>query len=30
MIFEIIDRSLRQPNRVIPVEALLENCEGSR
>ena len=30
MIFEVIERSLRQPNRVIPVEALLENCDGSR
>ena len=30
MIFEVIERSLRQPNRVIPVEALLGNCEGSR
>ncbi len=30
MIFEVVERSLRQPNRVIPVEALLGNCEGSR
>jgi Ni,Fe-hydrogenase III small subunit len=30
MIFEVIDQSLRQPNRVIPVEALLGNCDGSR
>src|SRR6202022_3304445 len=30
MIFEVIERSLRQPNRVIPVEALLGNCDGSR
>ena len=30
MIFEVLERSLRQPNRVIPVEALLGNCEGSR
>jgi Ni,Fe-hydrogenase III small subunit len=30
MIFEVIERSLRQPNRVIPVEALLGNCDGGR
>jgi Ni,Fe-hydrogenase III small subunit len=30
MIFEVIERSLRQPNRLIPVEALLGNCDGSR
>lgn len=30
MIFEVIQQSLRQPNRVIPVEALLGNCDGSR
>jgi Ni,Fe-hydrogenase III small subunit len=30
MIFEVIERSLRQPNRLIPVEAMLGNCEGSR
>jgi len=30
MIFEVIERSLRQPNRVIPVEALIGNCDGSR
>lgn len=30
MIFEVIERSLLQPNRVIPVEALLGNCDGSR
>ncbi len=30
MIFEVIERSLRQPNRVIPVKALLGNCDGSR
>ncbi len=30
MIFEVIERSLRQPNRVIPVEALLGNGDGSR
>ena len=30
MIFEVLERSLRQPNRVIPLEALLGNCEGSR
>src|SRR5260370_14997907 len=30
MIFEVIERSLRQPNRVIAVEALLGNCDGSR
>lgn len=30
MIFEVIERSLRQPKHVIPVEALLGNCDGSR
>jgi Ni,Fe-hydrogenase III small subunit/ferredoxin-like protein FixX len=30
MIFDVIGRSLRQPNRLIPVEALLGNCDGSR
>src|SRR5258708_37851978 len=30
MIFEVIEQSLRQPNRVIPVEALLGNGDGSR
>ena len=30
MILDIIQRSLRQPNRLIPVEALMENSEGSR
>jgi Ni,Fe-hydrogenase III small subunit len=30
MIFDVIERSLHQPNRVIPVEALLGNCDGSR
>jgi Ni,Fe-hydrogenase III small subunit len=30
MIFEVIERSLRQPSQVIPVEALLGNCDGSR
>lgn len=30
MIFEVVERSLRQASRVIPVEALLENCDGSR
>jgi len=30
MIFEVLERSLQQPNRVIPVEALLGNCAGSR
>ncbi len=30
MIFEVIERSLHQPNRVIPVGALLGNCDGSR
>jgi len=28
--FEVIERSLRQPNRVIPVEELLGNGDGSR
>ena len=30
MILEVVQRSLRQPSRLIPVEALTENCEGSR
>jgi len=30
MIFDVIEQSLRQPDRVIPVEALLGNCDGSR
>jgi len=30
MIFEVIERSLRQPKCVIPVEALFGNCDGSR
>ena len=30
MIFDVIERSLRQRNRLIPVEALLGNCDGSR
>jgi Ni,Fe-hydrogenase III small subunit/Pyruvate/2-oxoacid:ferredoxin oxidoreductase delta subunit len=30
MIFDVIERSLRQRNQVIPVEALLGNCDGSR
>lgn len=30
MILDVIQRSLRQPSRLIPVEALTENCEGSR
>jgi Ni,Fe-hydrogenase III small subunit len=30
MIFEAVERSVRQPNRVIPVEVLLGNCDGSR
>src|SRR5258708_26758623 len=30
MTFEVIEQRLRQPNRVIPVEALLGNGEGSR
>lgn len=30
MIFDVIEQSLRQPSRVIPVEALLGGCEGSR
>jgi Ni,Fe-hydrogenase III small subunit/NAD-dependent dihydropyrimidine dehydrogenase PreA subunit len=30
MMFEVIERSLRQPNRVIPVEELLGNSDGSR
>jgi Ni,Fe-hydrogenase III small subunit len=30
MIFQVIERSLREPVRVIPVEALIGNCDGSR
>jgi Ni,Fe-hydrogenase III small subunit/Pyruvate/2-oxoacid:ferredoxin oxidoreductase delta subunit len=30
MIGDLIGRSLRQPNHLIPVEALLESCDGSR
>src|ERR1039458_6683092 len=30
MIFEVIERSLRQPNVYIHVEALLGNCDGIR
>ena len=30
MICDVIERSLRQRNRLIPVEALLGNCDGSR
>ena len=30
MIFDVIEQSLRREPRVIPVEALLGNCEGSR
>jgi Ni,Fe-hydrogenase III small subunit/Pyruvate/2-oxoacid:ferredoxin oxidoreductase delta subunit len=30
MIGDVIVRSLSQPNRLIPVEALLGNCDGSR
>ncbi len=30
MIGDVIARSLRQPDRLIPVEALLGNCDGSR
>lgn len=30
MIFEVIERSLRQPNCVTSIEALLGNCDGSR
>lgn len=30
MILDVIERSLRQPNRLIPVEAMLGNCNGSR
>ncbi len=30
MIGDVIGRSLRQPSRLIPVEALLGNCDGSR
>jgi Ni,Fe-hydrogenase III small subunit/NAD-dependent dihydropyrimidine dehydrogenase PreA subunit len=30
VIFDVIGRSLREPDRVIPVEALVGNCDGSR
>jgi Ni,Fe-hydrogenase III small subunit len=30
MILDVIERSLRQPSRLIPVEALLESSAGSR
>ena len=30
MIGDLIGLSLRQPNQVVPVEALLGNCDGSR
>ena len=30
MIFDVIEHSLGQPDRIIPVAALLGNCEGSR
>ena len=30
MILDVIQRSLRQRSRLIPVEALMESCEGSR
>jgi Ni,Fe-hydrogenase III small subunit/ferredoxin-like protein FixX len=30
MIGDVIGQSLRQPNRLIPVEDLLGNCDGSR
>jgi len=30
VIFDVIERSLRQRNRVIRVEELLDNCNGSR
>jgi len=30
MIGDIIEQSLRHPSRLIPVEALVGNCEGSR
>jgi Ni,Fe-hydrogenase III small subunit/Pyruvate/2-oxoacid:ferredoxin oxidoreductase delta subunit len=30
MIGDVIGQSLRQPDRLIPVEALLGNCDGSR
>jgi Ni,Fe-hydrogenase III small subunit len=30
MIFDVIERSLQQRNRVIPVKELLGNCNGSR
>jgi Ni,Fe-hydrogenase III small subunit/ferredoxin-like protein FixX len=30
MIGDVIEQSLRQPDRLIPVEALVGNCDGSR
>jgi len=30
MIFDVIEKSLGQPNRLIPVEGLLGHCDGSR
>ena len=30
MILDVIQRSLRQRSRLIPVDALMESCEGSR
>jgi Ni,Fe-hydrogenase III small subunit len=30
MIFDVIGQSLRQPGRMIPIETLLGNCDGSR
>src|SRR3974390_3387326 len=30
MILDIIQRSLRQPSRLIPVEALMGSCDGGR
>jgi Ni,Fe-hydrogenase III small subunit/ferredoxin-like protein FixX len=30
MMLDVVVRSLRQPRRLIPVEALTEDCEGSR
>lgn len=30
MILDVIERSLRKPSRLIPVETLLGNCDGSR
>lgn len=30
MIFDVIERSLRQRDRLIPIKALLGNCDGSR